>query len=256
MQVSLVRATTAEQNGFGAAAAIGSTGPGLHLAASLVRIMRYHPAALLAGIDVPAMHSFLSRCEITRHATARQIIIQGDALDHAYLVIGGAVEISVMDESGNCLLAHLAQAGEVVGEVELLSRRPCVASATARGGSTLARFDSELLRAHVPAERLLQNLSGVLHDRLSRDNSLHLTALFYSSEDRIRSHILRFTTPDMPRTDISQADLATFSGCSRQTVNRTLAQLRDEGILRLARCSITVLDRNRLRRFRALTDKP
>lgn len=255
VQGSLVRATTAEQDGLDAAAGIDPTGPGLHLAASLARIMRNHPAALLAGIDVPSLHSFLSRCEITRHANPRQIITQGDNLDHAYLVIAGAVEISVMDESGNFLLAHLAQAGEVVGEVELLSRRPCVASATARRGSTLARFGSDVLRAHVPAERLLQNLSGVLHDRLGRDNSLHLTALFYSSEDRIRSHLLRFTTAESPRTDISQSDLATFSGCSRQTVNRTLAQLRDEGILRLARGSITVLDRNRLRQFRALTDK-
>lgn len=235
---------------------VGATGPGTHLAASLVRIMSHHPAALLAGIDVPTMHSFLSRCRITRHTRPQKIITQGDGLDHAYLVIGGAVEITVMDESGNCLLAHLSQAGEVVGEVELLSRRPCVASATVRAGSTLARFDKALLRAHVPAERLLENLSGLLHARLSRDNMLHLTALFCSSEDRIRRHILLLTTPDAPRTDISQTDLAAFTGCSRQTVNRTLAQLRDEGILRLTRGSITVLDRKRLQRLRAPTDGP
>ncbi|MFN3525266.1 MAG: Crp/Fnr family transcriptional regulator [Paracoccus sp. (in: a-proteobacteria)] len=219
------------------------------MAADLARLMAGQPAALLGGIDAESLSQFLARCSIQTFHTGRQIIQQGAALDQAWLVLRGAVEVSIMDLEGNCILAHLAQTGEVVGEVELLSGGLCIASCLARPGTTVAGFDLALLRHFVPHEHLLRNLACLFHERLSRDNRYHLVAMFYCSEDRIRSHLLSLTMPDQPEATISQADLAAFSGCSRQTVNRTLAQLRSDGIVDVTRGRITVLDRDRLQQL-------
>lgn len=229
----------------------GGVGPANsdHIAGGLARLMQNHPAALLAGIDADTLRLFLSLCTIQTFHAERTIIQQGCPLEHAYLVIRGAVEIGTIDDEGNSVLAHLAQSGEVVGEVELLTDYLCLATCVARPGTTLARFDLAILRRFVPAEQLLRNLARIFHERLARDNHYHLMALFYCSEDRIRSHLLNLTTPGQPRANISQADLAAFSGCSRQTVNRTLAQWRDEGIVELARGKIVVLDRARLQQL-------
>lgn len=229
--------------------------PADHMAANLLRIMNNHTAALLGGIDLETLKQFLARCTIRTFHAEQQIIQQGAMLDHAFLVLRGAVEVSILDIEGNRVLAHLAQPGEVVGEVELLSGLFCVANCMARPGTMVASFDLPLLRSVIPGERLLKNLARLFHDRLARDNRYHLLAMFYCVEDRIRSHLLSLTTPDNPSADISQADLAAFSGCSRQTVNRTLAQLRDEGIVELGRGRIVVLDRERLQQL-AMGVKP
>lgn len=223
--------------------------PSDHISASLARLMQTHPAALLAGIDADELKQFLARCKILICHSEREIIRQGTFLNQAYLVLRGAVEISIFDLEGNCVLAHLAQAGEVVGEVELLTDRICLANCLARPGTTVAGFDLPLLRQFIPAERLLRNLACTFHDRLTRDNRLHLVAMFYCSEDRIRSHLLSLTTPDQPQATISQADLAAFSGCSRQTVNRTLAQLRSDGLVEVTRGKVVILDRDRLQKL-------
>lgn len=218
----------------------------LHLAAALCRIMENRPASLLDGVEPQALHAFLGQCRITTHPEGKRLIDQGQNLDHAYLVIGGAAEICVTDENGNSVLAHLAQAGEVIGEVELLSGRPTLASVVVRPGTALARFDATQLHRLMPPGHLVRNLARLLHARLARDDRVHLIALFYSTEDRIRGHLLHLTTPENPRTEVSQADLAAFTGCSRQTVNRVLAQLRQSGIVELGRGAVTVLDRERL----------
>lgn len=200
----------------------------------------------MKGITADELMQFVASCIVTTSRTERPILQQGQSLDHAYLVIRGEVEISIIDTEGNSVLAHLAQPGEVVGEVELLSGRLCLANCRARMGTTLARFGLPLLRRFVPDERLLHNLACTFHDRLSRDDRQHLTAMFYSSEDRVRSHLLSLTSAGRARTQISQKDLAAFSGCSRQTVNRTLAQLRKDGIIEIGRGWVLVRDRQRL----------
>jgi CRP-like cAMP-binding protein len=45
---------------------------------------------------------------------------------------------------------------------------------------------------------------------------------------------------------INQADLANIVGCSRQSVNRKLAELRDEGLITMGKGGIKVLARDRL----------
>ncbi|MDM7458998.1 MAG: Crp/Fnr family transcriptional regulator [Paracoccus sp. (in: a-proteobacteria)] len=220
--------------------------PSLQLAAALCRIMSNRPAALLDGVDPQDLHAFLGQCRISIYPRGKLLIDQGQCLDHAYLVIGGAAEIYVTDENGNSVLVHLAQAGEVIGEVELLSGRLTLASVLVRPGTAVARFDAAQLHRLMPPGHLVRNLARLLHARLARDDKVHLIALFYSSEDRIRGHLLHLTTPECPRTEVSQADLAAFTGCSRQTVNRVLAQLRQSGVIELGRGAVTVLDRARL----------
>ncbi|MDM7459928.1 MAG: Crp/Fnr family transcriptional regulator [Paracoccus sp. (in: a-proteobacteria)] len=220
--------------------------PSLQLSAALCRIMANRPAALLDGVDPHDLHAFLGQCRIRTYPKGKLLIEQGQSLDHAYLVIGGAAEVFVTDENGNSVLAHLAQAGEVIGEVELLSGRLTLASVSARPGTAVARFDAAQLHRLMPPSHLVRNLARLLHARLARDDKVHLIALFYSSEDRIRGHLLHLTTPECPRTEVSQADLAAFTGCSRQTVNRVLAQLRQSGVIELCRGAVTVLDRARL----------
>ena len=49
---------------------------------------------------------------------------------------------------------------------------------------------------------------------------------------------------------LTQDDLASLSGTTRETVNRVLAQLRDQGLIRVERARVSVLDYEQLEQSR------
>lgn len=201
---------------------------------------------LIRGIAPEALTALLSETRIQHLRRPREILRQGEVAQWGYLLLSGRVEVSYLDINGNRVLAHLASPGEVLGEVEQFSGRTCAASCTTLPDATVMLFDAALILRHMPADQLMRNFAGIFHDRLTRDNRQHSVAMFYDAEDRIRMHLLSMTSLDDPAIRVSQADLAGFAGCSRQTVNKTLSQLRQDGILGMARGEIRVLDRARL----------
>lgn len=201
---------------------------------------------LLQGAPADALAALLAEAKILHLRRPKEILRQGETADCIYLILKGRVEVTYIDVNGNRVLAHLATPGEVLGEVEQFSGRTCAASCTALADTTLSVFDAPLVVRHLSAEVLLRNLASIFHDRLTRDNRQHSVAMFYTAEDRVRIHLLSMSTLDMPDVRISQTELAGFAGCSRQTVNRVLSQLRAEGIVDMGRGAIRVLDRVRL----------
>lgn len=190
--------------------------------------------------------ALLSETRIMHLRRPKEILRQGEVAEWGFLILSGRIEVSYLDINGNRVLAHLASPGEVLGEVEQFSGRTCAASCTTLPDTTVMLFDAALILRHMPADLLLRNFAGIFHDRLTRDNRQHSVAMFYGAEDRIRMHLLSMTSADHPCIMVSQADLAGFAGCSRQTVNKTLSQLRHEGTVDMARGQICVLNRARL----------
>lgn len=202
--------------------------------------------ALLLGMDDNQLQAFFAGCRTERHRTPREVLRQDEPTDLCYLILKGRIEVSVMDVNGNRVLAHLAGQGEVLGEVEIFSNRPCAATCTTMPNTILAAFSASHVLSHMSPRKLLENFAGIFHDRLTRDNRQQSVAMFYPAEDRIRIHLLSLTTPSRPEAQMSQNSLALLAGCSRQTVNQTLAALRNEGIVEVTRGTIKVLDRARL----------
>ncbi|WJS83654.1 Crp/Fnr family transcriptional regulator [Paracoccus sp. TOH] len=201
---------------------------------------------LIEGLGVEARLAFYAECTPRVFPTPTEILSQDEETDVAYLIIEGQIEVSFVDVDGNTVIAHVAGPGEVMGEIELLSGKTCAASCRTLPNTRLLCFTAPLLMRHVPLAVLLRNFAGILHGRLVRDNRLQAIAQFYSAEGRICMHLLRMTTTERPEVQVSQSQLALLAGCSRQTVNRTLAELRAEGIIEQRRGLIRVRDPGRL----------
>lgn len=201
---------------------------------------------LLRGLSADRLAGILSETRIQHYRRPREILRQGESAACGYLILRGRVEVSFLDTDGNRVLAHLANPGEVMGEVEQFSGRVCAATCTTLPDTSVMLFDAGLILRHMPADLLLRNFAGIFHDRLTRDNRQHSVAMFYAAEDRVRIHLLSMTSPATPEVRLSQTELAGFAGCSRQTVNKALSQLRAEGIVAMSRGMIRVLDRARL----------
>ncbi|WP_405405696.1 Crp/Fnr family transcriptional regulator [Paracoccus sp. Ld10] len=223
--------------------------------ADLLAVVTRLKPALLADLDADHLAALLTEVSLVHIRRPKDILHQGQAADWIYLIIKGRIEVNYLDINGNRVMAHLATPGEVLGEVEQFSGRTCAASCTTLPDTTLMLMDAAMVLRHVPADLLMRNFAKIFHDRLTRDNRQHSVAMFYAAEDRIRINLLTMTSAETPQIHLNQADLAAIAGCSRQTVNKTLSQLRAEGIVAMGRGEIRVLDRARLKTARPGGDR-
>lgn len=201
---------------------------------------------LLDGLTEDQRLAFYAECTPRNCATPTELLSQGEPAPAAFLIIEGRIEVIFIDNDGNAVIAHVAGPGEVMGEVEILSGKTCAATCRTYPRTRLLSFTAAQLMKHVPTTLILKNFASILHGRLMRDNRLQAIAQFYPAEARICLHLWRLAGEEITDIPISQAQLALLAGCSRQTVNRTLAQLRDNGIIELRRGTIRVLDAQRL----------
>lgn len=201
---------------------------------------------LLDGLTEDQRLAFYADCTPRNCTVPTELLSQGEPAPAAYLIIEGRIEVTFIDGDGNTVIAHVAGPGEVMGEVEILSGKTCAATCRTYPNTRLLSFTAPLLMQHVRTELILKNFACILHGRLMRDNRLQAIAQFYPAEARICLHLWRMAGEEITDIPISQAQLALLAGCSRQTVNRTLAQLRDNRIIELRRGIIRVLDAQRL----------
>lgn len=203
-------------------------------------------APILAGLSRDRKHAVLASCTSRILKTPTYILRQGEFTTGGYFIASGRVEVGFVDASGNQVIVHMAQPGEMLGEVEALSGRPCACSCLTLPDTTVLFCPARALCTHVPPEILIPNLCTLLHDRLLRENRNKAADYYYDARQRIRLYLHQLTSESDDAVHLSQSQLGVLVGCSRQTVNRLLGDLRDEGIIELGRNTVRVRDRERL----------
>lgn len=196
---------------------------------------------LLDGLSVAERQAFLGECTPLHIPTPTEILSQGEPTRICYLIVQGRVEVTFLDRDGNSVLTHVAGPGEMVGEVEVLSDLPCTATCRTFPHTRLLSFAAPQLLRHVPPDLLLRNLAVLFHNRLLLHSRMRAITQFYTAEARVRLHLLNLAD-GRSEVQINQAQLAQMAGCSRQTVNRVLGEMRAEGQIATRRGSIRILN--------------
>jgi CRP/FNR family cyclic AMP-dependent transcriptional regulator len=203
-------------------------------------------APILSGLTQDQKSALLAACTSRLVRASTPILRQGETTTGSYFIASGRVEVCYIDSSGNQVIVHIATAGEMLGEVEALSGRPCAASCVTLADTTVLFCPARALYAHVPPQILIPNLCTLLHDRLMRENRNRTADHYYTADQRIRLYLRQLTGDSNDAVRISQSQLGVVIGCSRQTVNKMLGELRDAGIIELGRNAVRVVDRTRL----------
>jgi len=178
----------------------------------------------------------------------------GDAL---YIVESGRVRIFLPTEGGAELWVEFAARGDVFGEVALLDGRPRSASAETVEDTavyTISRDDFRQFVTETPP--FGWKLIELLSDRLRHVTEYAESLAFLDVHARLarvmlemgeRYGVKKNGTVEID-LDLTQADLATMVGATRERVNRALAAFRSQGIIDLRGRKITLLDTNKLRK--------
>lgn len=207
---------------------------------------------LLADLPDDQKVAFLDVCALRRHAEPTEILSQGEPCSGFYIVAKGLVEVKYCDSQGNLSVVHVAAPGDVLGDVEAISGRDCAASCVTLPDTTLLFCPTPVIYTHLQSPVFVRNQARLFYERLRRDNLARSVSQFYSADQRLYVCLCQLTNERRPEIRVNQNNLADIVGCSRQTVNRKLGELRDQGVIRLGKGRITVLDRRDLERRAAM----
>lgn len=194
----------------------------------------------------------IGRLMSERHyAKGSRIFEQGDSGDDLFLVEEGIVRITAESLEGEEAILGEVHSCETFGELGLIDGAPRSATALAATDTVTLKLPGfafrDLLESHPEFRNgVLAGLSAELRRATRNLGELHFLDLPGRLASRL-AMLAREAAPDLDR-DVtiekrySQGDLAAMIGGTRQSVNRCLAELSDQGLVRLEHGRITIVD--------------
>lgn len=208
----------------------------------------FDACSLFNRLSDEACRAFLSRCERRHYPIEEAILQKGAPCPGLFLISKGSVEIVTIDQSGNQVILHNAGPGSLLGDVESQAGAPILADCVARAGTEAYFLDEQAYFDALSDPDLRRNQAKINYDRLSFANQTHLRFLTRSVEVQIGACLLQLAMEGRVISH-SQAYVADMVGCSRQTANRILGEMKDKGWLSLRKGVIELHSPDDIRRM-------
>ena len=175
------------------------------------------------------------------------LLLQGDPGDQLLILLSGNAKVTMVAQNGREITLDYAEPGAVLGEIAVLIGGGRSASVIAvSSGSylrlTRAAFEAFIERQPGVAWHLLKELAR----RLRQTNDTVESDRAFASGPRLARFLQRLTLSSNAdgrlRLDLSQTELGSFAGMSRENINRQLSAWADAGVIALEHGQIRVLD--------------
>ncbi len=179
------------------------------------------------------------------------IFRQGSEGDELHLIVTGQVRIYTNSELGQELSVRIFAGGDFFGELALLDGRPRSATAEAmRTTTTLTLHRVVFLQAIEAFPGIAITVLEELSNRLRATNTYIEHLATNSAAQRVVRTLLDLADQhgiverDATRINLhlTQNDLASLVGTTRETVNRVLSGLREQGLVRIERAQLSVIN--------------
>lgn len=211
---------------------------------------------LLARLTGPDLRALASRGRVRRYTSGTTIFREGDRGDSLHVVIEGSVRVTVVSARGEEATVALLGPGEFVGDLALLDGLPRSANAVAsQPTKTLVVTRDDFRRWLTDRPKASLALLEALSQRVRRTDEVLADLTFLDLPKRLAKRLAALAAERSAdgiavRLRITQAELASMLGVSRESVNKQLNEFERNGWLRLGRGSVTVLDEASLRSLR------
>ncbi|MFC1591016.1 Crp/Fnr family transcriptional regulator [Thermodesulfobacteriota bacterium] len=200
----------------------------------------------------------LSECLIRRHFSKGQVVFhKGDEGGGLYIITQGKVKVVLPSQDGDEVILSILTEGEIIGELSLFDGHNRSASVGVLEDTEflyLSRNDfMEFLSTRFHAvRRVLEMLTLRLRDT----NDMLEGAFFLDTTSRIAWKILVLGRQFGIYEDgiirvgvrVTQSDLASMVGATRESVNKQLKMFREHGMVTFENGYFTILDPARLAR--------
>jgi len=206
---------------------------------------------LFSGLDEPAIARVARGLRRRRFRRGETIFHLGDPGDALFIVAGGIVKITLPSEAGDEAILATLQAGDFFGELALLDGAPRSATAIALEPTETLVLPRERFRELIAEEPAIRDALLAALARELRRLTIHVEELhFLDIAGRLAANLARLADEQGVRladgairlaAPLTQSDLASMVGCTRQSVNKLLGVFVDDGLIRLERESIVIV---------------
>jgi CRP/FNR family cyclic AMP-dependent transcriptional regulator len=184
------------------------------------------------------------------------IFLQGDPGQALYLIESGRVRIYVQEDSGHETSVIFYGTGDIFGELSVIDGLPRSASAMAIDDTVVLMLSRDRLRAHLRAiPQLAHNFMQALSVRVRYSTLQVGSRTLLDVPARLARKLLELaqqhgevaTDGVRLKVTLTQSELASLIGATRESINKAVAHLKREGIIRQEQNQITILDPDALR---------
>jgi CRP/FNR family transcriptional regulator, cyclic AMP receptor protein len=204
------------------------------------KLLEQHP--LFGRLAPEDLDGLLAYMRVARFPRRTVLFRKGDPGTNMMVVQRGRVKVCTHSEDGRELVLNLFSPGEVFGEIALLDGSERTADAVTLDDCELLVLERRdfmpFLQRHPDA---CMRLIGVLCQKLRQTSEFLEEALFLEGPSRLAKRLVHlaeaFGTPVAGgiRIDLqlSQQQLGSMVGMSRESMNKHLRQWRDEDLVRI-----------------------
>lgn len=216
-----------------------------------VRLLR--ATTLLNELDESDLRRLADRAVSRRYLRGQVVFTEGEPSETLLVITSGRLKLLTSAEDGRNHVVNIAEVGDTLGELNIVDSGPRTLSAEALEPSSALVLDRmavwELVRERpAVAEALIRALAAHVR-RLTGANA---DLVFLDLPRRVAKFVL-FRMRDAARPVIepglTQTEIASMLGGSRQSVNQALREFERRGWLLSEGASITVLQPERLARY-------
>ncbi len=191
-----------------------------------------------------------------RYAARQTIVSQGDESADLFLIIDGRLRVSSCNANGDEVVLSIMGPGEVFGEMALLDGAPRSATVSTLDACQLlvieaGAFHSLLRQMPTLAQSLMKVMARRIRDLTDRtqdvallDVESHLAKVLLALASRFGDHSRTGQTAITLK--LSQQELASMVGATRELVNRRLRAWAQRGIVELVSGSLVIKQRQAL----------
>jgi len=183
----------------------------------------------------------------TRKLKKGQVLFaEGDPGTAVFFLKSGRIKLYKEDREGREHILHYVEPGDIFAEVVLFSKRPYPATAEVlEPAEVLVIPNPEMENLLKRRGEIAVNLIKVLLYRLDLANQKIKELALKDSLARVCSVLLRYG----PVINLSQQEIASLAGVSRETASRIINEFKRIGVIRAEGRMIEVINYDRLKDF-------
>src|SRR6478736_6672776 len=212
---------------------------------------------LFAGLDEDGLASLIRGMRVRRFRRGETVFHVGDPGDALFIVVSGSIKITLPADSGDEAILATLRPGDFFGELALLDGAPRSATAIAIEATEMYMLPRDRFRDLIASEPVMRDTVLATLAAEVRRLTHHVEELhFLDIAGRLAARLARLADEqgeadggeirlDAP---ITQGELAAMVGSTRQSVNKLLGWFVDDGLIRIERDAIVIIDLPGLRR--------
>jgi len=195
-----------------------------------------------------AMYKLHENREIRHYRKKDVLFLAGDLPHNLYFIESGDIKLSRTNQEGREFILRIASKGTFLGYLALLKDNPYSECATALEDSTVRVIPGSEFRQLVYGNRDVRTgFLTLMVEQIIEQEQQMLELAYFSARKRVAQTIIRLFDQGKGQLHLLRDDLAAIAGTAKETLIRTLADFRNEGLIAIQEGDIKILKLDKLR---------